>query len=215
MKETVVLVHGMLMTGKVMAFLARRLRRCGFRTAVFDYPSRHRPLRDNARQLARFAGQLGAQRVHLVGHSMGGMLILHALQQDPPMPAGRVVLLGSPVRGSRVAQRLYSRAPGRWLLGASAEAGLLEALPEHRYGREIGVIAGDLPVGVGYVLGGMGAQHDGTVAVEETRLEQATDTLLLHVSHSTMLLSTQVAGQVCNFLQQGRFSLSPPVAGRL
>ena len=49
-------------------------------------------------------------RVHLVGHSMGGVLILRALQADPGMPPGRVVLMGAPVRGSAVARRPRTRA---------------------------------------------------------------------------------------------------------
>jgi hypothetical protein len=215
MQETVVLLHGALMTGRVMGMLARRLKGCGYRTVFYDYPTRRHSMRDNAQSLARFVTGLGAGRVHLVGHSMGGMVILHALQLEPGMPPGRVVLLGTPVRGSGVARRLYSRAPGRWLLGAGAEGGLLEALPDYDYGRDIGVIAGDLPVGVGHLLGGLGGQHDGTVAVRETSLECATDTLQVHSSHSTMLLSREVAGQVCNFLQQGRFALGPPAAGRV
>ena len=74
MQETVLLVHGVLMTARVMAVLARRLRGCGYRTVLFDYPTRGRCLRDNAHSLARFVGGLGSPTVHLVGHSMGGML---------------------------------------------------------------------------------------------------------------------------------------------
>lgn len=216
MRETIILVHGALMTGKVMVVLGWRMNRCGFRTVIFDYPTRRQSLRENAGLLARFARKLDAERVHLVGHSLGGMVILRALQLEPGMPPGRVLLLGTPVRGSGVAQRLYSRAPGRWLLGAGAEGGLLEALPDYVYRRDIGVIAGDLPVGVGHLLGGLGGQHDGTVAVHETRLEGATDSLVVHSSHSTMLLSREVAVQVCNFLQHGCFALRrPPAAGRV
>jgi pimeloyl-ACP methyl ester carboxylesterase len=210
MQETVVLVHGVLMTGKVMAVLARRLKGCGYRTELFDYPTRRHSMRDNARLLTRFIGGLGAGRVHLVGHSMGGMLILRALQDNPGMPPGRVVLMGTPVRGSGVAKRLYSYGPGRWLLGASAEGGLLEAVPDWTYGREIGVIAGDMPVGIGMALGGLSGRHDGTVGVAETCLEGATDTLVVNASHTSLVLSRRVAGQICNFLRQGHFAIPSP-----
>jgi pimeloyl-ACP methyl ester carboxylesterase len=206
MQETVLLVHGVLMTARVMAVLARRLRGCGYRTVLFDYPTRGRCLRDNAHSLARFVGGLGSPTVHLVGHSMGGMLILRTLQETGGLPPGRVVLMGSPVRSSAVARRLCGSAPGRWLLGESAEGGLLEALPDWSYGREIGVIAGELPVGFGVLLGGLQGRHDGTVGVDETRIEGATDTLVVRASHTSLVLSRQVAGQVCHFLQHGRFS---------
>jgi pimeloyl-ACP methyl ester carboxylesterase len=211
MQETVVLVHGVLMTGKVMAVLARRLKGCGYRTVLFDYPTRRRSMSDNARSLARFVDGLGAARVHLVGHSMGGLLILRALQANPGMPPGRVVVMGTPVSGSGVAKRLCCYGPGRWLLGASAEDGLLEALPDWTYGREIGVIAGSIPVGIGMALGGLSGRHDGTVGVAETCLAGATDTLVVNASHSSLVLSRRVAGQICNFLRQGQFAIPSAV----
>lgn len=210
MQETVVLVHGVLMTGRVMAVLGRRLKGCGYRPVLFDYPSRRRSMRENAQSLARFIDGVGAGQVHLVGHSMGGMLILRALQAHPDMPPGRVVVMGSPVRGSGVAKRLCRYGPGRWLLGASTEEGLLEAVPDWTYGREIGVIAGELPLGIGVALGGVSGRHDGTVGVAETCFEGATDTLVVRASHTSMVLSRPVAGQICNFLRQGRFAISPP-----
>lgn len=210
MQETVVLLHGALMTGRVMTMLARRLKRCGYRTRLFDYPTRRRSMRDNAQSLARYVEGLGAGRVHLVGHSMGGMLILHALQADAGMPPGRVVLMGAPVRGSAVARRLWCSSPGRWLLGAGAEAGLLDEVPDWTYGREIGVIAGELPIGFGRVLGSLGDRHDGTVGVDETCLQGATDTLVVNASHTSMVLSGKVADQVCHFLHHGRFALPEP-----
>jgi pimeloyl-ACP methyl ester carboxylesterase len=211
MQETAVLVHGVLMTGRVMAVLARRLRGCGYRTRLFDYPTRRYSLRENAQSLLRFVERLDADRVHLVGHSMGGVLILRALQDSTGLPQGRVVLMGAPVRGSAVAKRLCLYGPGRWLLGASAEGGLLEAVPDWTYGREIGVIAGARPVGLGMTLGSLTGRHDGTVGVTETCLQGATDTLVVNTSHTSLVLSRRVAIQVCNFLRQGRFAMPSPV----
>jgi hypothetical protein len=47
--------------------------------------------------------------------------------------------------------------------------------------------------------------HDGTVSVEETRLEGATDRCVLPLSHMALCLSAQVAAQVDHFLEHGRF----------
>jgi hypothetical protein len=46
------------------------------------------------------------------------------------------------------------------------------------------------------------------VAVEETRLEGATDHVVLHCTHTSMLWSRPVAEQVIAFLRQGRFAAS-------
>jgi pimeloyl-ACP methyl ester carboxylesterase len=202
--DSVVLVHGVLMPGVELGLLARRLRRCGFRPLIFRYPSRRHGLRHHAAALARFLASVPAGRVHCVGHSMGGLVILAALRQRD-LPPGRVVLLGSPTRGSRVARRLARSAAGRWLLGRSTEGALLEPVPAPGGGREIGIIAGDLPYGLGTAIAGLGGRHDGTVAVEETVLPGASDRIVLRATHTGLVLSHAVARQVCAFLQDGRF----------
>ena len=48
-------------------------------------------------------------------------------------------------------------------------------------------------------------EHDGTVAVEETRIPGLTDHLVLPHSHVGMLFAQDVADQVAHFLRHGRF----------
>ena len=74
-----------------------------------------------------------------------------------------------------------------------------------RGGRDLGVIAGDLGVGLGKLLGRMEAPNDGTVWVRETELPGATDRLRVAVSHSGMVFSQAVARQTAAFLRDGRF----------
>ena len=205
MKEVVVLVHGVLMPGGELRLLAHRLRRRGFDAVIFRYPSRLRDLQRNADALARFTATQQSPVVHCVGHSLGGLVILQALRQAG-LPRGRVVLLGAPVQGSHVAQRLYQYGPGRWLLGKSTAGGLLQTAPDWDYGRDIGIIAGDLPVGVGRLLGDLPGAHDGTVSINETVLAGATDRIVVPVTHTGLVLSRLVVRQVCEFLRHGRFT---------
>jgi hypothetical protein len=72
-------------------------------------------------------------------------------------------------------------------------------------GVDVGVIAGTLPLGLGRFIGKLPHPHDGVVSVAETKLDNATDSILLPVSHSAMLFSGSVGSQVCHFLQQARF----------
>jgi hypothetical protein len=51
----------------------------------------------------------------------------------------------------------------------------------------------------------MGAPNDGTVWLDETDLPGATDHLRVHVSHTGMVYSAEVARQVAAFLKDGRF----------
>lgn len=205
MSEVVILVHGIWMTGLELRPLAGRLRRCGFAPVVFSYRSLRRSPAQNAEYLARFIQRQQAETIHLVGHSLGGLVILQALQDHPGLINGRILLLGSPVQGSAVAGRLHRYPLTRWLVGRSAERGLLGDGPRWQGPQDLGVIAGTLPLGIGRVVGGLPGGSDGTVAVAETVLEGAQDTLTLHTTHMGLVFSRPVATAVCRFLQQGGF----------
>ena len=125
MTDTVVLVHGVWMTGLEMYPLARRVRACGFDTNVFSYRSLLQPLVHNAARLADRVRRQASPVVHLVGHSLGGLVILQALQDHPDLIKGRVVLLGSPVNGSVIARRVQRFWFSRWSLGRSGRGALL------------------------------------------------------------------------------------------
>lgn len=208
--ETVLLIHGIWMKGLEFLPLRRRLAEAGYTPRVFRYASLARTPAQNADRLADFIARLGLPRLHLVAHSLGGILTLHLFARHGGIPPGRVVFIGAPVAGSAVARRLALSGPGAWLLGHSREQGLTGGAPEWTAGRELGVISGDLAIGVGRVLGGLTGPNDGTVAVAETRVEAATDSVLIHASHLGLLFSRRTADAVADFLRHGRFGAHWP-----
>src|SRR5690606_3686433 len=109
-------------------------------------------------------------------------------------PVQRVVCLGSPLCGSAAAAGLASRPLGLRALGRSARL-LRRGCTPWRGAAEVGVIAGDSPMGFGQALGRFTGPSDGTVAVAETRLEGVTDHVVLPLSHSGMLFSRRAADQ--------------------
>jgi pimeloyl-ACP methyl ester carboxylesterase len=203
--EAVVLIHGLWMPALVMAVLARRLRRAGWATFRFAYSSRHVALRENAAALAAFVQDIDAPRVHFVAHSLGGLLLMQLLQDAPGLPPGRVVLLGTPYRGSHVANCLSRHAWGRWLCGLSLDGALLGDGPRWTGERELGIIAGNVPIGAGWAVSGLAKPNDGTVAVAETVVAGRTDAITLPVTHSGLVFSAAVARQLVHFLNTGSF----------
>jgi pimeloyl-ACP methyl ester carboxylesterase len=202
----VILVHGLWMISLVMRPLARRLKHCGLHPALFDYHSLRNTLHANARALVQTVRRQPEGCVHLVGHSLGGLVILQALQDEPALIEGRVVLLGSPVNGSTVARRLYRQPLSRRLVGRGAEGRLVLGGGGWHGSQQVGVIAGTRALGIGHVLGGLAGPSDGTVTVAETRLAGCTDTLEVNTTHTGLLVSHAVALAVCRFLREGRFS---------
>lgn len=198
-----ILLHGLWFSGWVMAPLRRSLGRHGFRTAVFSYPTVRQGLDDNARRLERFCRAQPGDTLHLVGHSLGGLVALRMLALAADARPGRIVLLGTPLGGSLVARRLSRSRVGRLLVGRSLAQWQPSAFPG---GREIGMIAGTGGAGMGRLIAPIDSPNDGTVAVSETRHPGLTDHRCLPVSHSGLLLSSGVAHEVVHFLRQGHFA---------
>jgi pimeloyl-ACP methyl ester carboxylesterase len=205
-RAPVVVVHGLWMRGGAMKVLRRRLASRGFDVHVFNYPSTAADLATNAARLARFVEHVPGERVDVVAHSLGGILILAMLEHGAPAKLGRVVCLGSPFGGSLTAARVARLPGGARLIGRSI-ADLLArgGFDAWRSPHEIGIIAGRVPFGVGSLLGGFGEPSDGTVAIAETRLAGARDHIVLKVAHMSLLWSGEVARQVEHFLLTGRF----------
>jgi len=201
--KDVILAHGLWVPGVVMQPLAARLARGGFRCHTFSYMGSKRPLAAHAERLARMARDIGP--AHFVGHSLGGLVVLEALHRHPQIGVGRVVLLGTSVRGNLAGRRLARHALGRCLLGKSE--------PLWREGREarwtraerLGVIAGTRPFGLGRLLGSLAGSNDGVVTLEETAVEGMAERVVMPVGHSAMLVSARVAAQIAFFLSDGKF----------
>ena len=204
--DAVVVIHGLWMTGHELYFLRKRLIAGGLQTHKFSYRSTAEGLDENAARLATFLRDVPGDRVHLVGHSLGGVVILKMLERFPPSRPGRVVCLASPLRGSLAARALAVSSMGALLLGNSTvyflnEKGL-DAWSGHH---QLGVIAGDVPVGIGRCFGDVPFPNDGMIAVEETVLAGAKDHIVLRASHFSILVSKGAANQVLHFLRYGSF----------
>jgi pimeloyl-ACP methyl ester carboxylesterase len=207
----IVYVHGLWQSGGEAVLLRRRLAQdLDAHAVAFSYPSVAANASTNARALAEHLGTIRADRLHLVGHSLGGLVILKAFDENAAtrggLPPGRIVLLGSPLRGSRTAQNLARLPFGSKIMGAGVVEELLE--PRERLwngSRDLGVIAGELGFGLGRLVGRLGGPNDGTVLIEETQLAGAADRVQMRVSHTGMLFSASVARAAGMFLRTGRF----------
>jgi len=203
-KEHVVLLHGLWMRGFTLISLRRKLESAGFSVDLFDYASVMQDSSASIEKLLALTARTTDRLVHLVGHSLGGLLALQTLQHRPDLIEGRVVCLGSPLRGSSVARALASFPGGSFLLGRSAD--ILHAGMQRWDGKQqVGAIAGRLPIGLGLALGALSAPHDGTVSVEETQLPGLTDHCIIAASHTGLPFSEEAAQQTAAFLRNGRF----------
>jgi pimeloyl-ACP methyl ester carboxylesterase len=193
---TVVLVHGLASNRTMLRPLEQSLRSRGYNTVNWGYPSIRSEIRSQSAALARELNRVNdasSEPIHLVTHSMGSILARVALDAHHFDKLGRVVMLGPPHRGSRVARKL-ARVLG-WLCRPLKQlsdhpSSFVNSLAEPR-GYEIGIIA---------------ASRDRVVRIEDTRLDAQTDHVIVNAGHTSMLFRQEVVALVDCFLQSGLFA---------
>jgi pimeloyl-ACP methyl ester carboxylesterase len=145
----------------------------------------------------------GTGPVHVVAHSLGGLIAGAALDHVDALPGGRLVCLGSPLAGSSAARGLREKRLG--LVSGRSGNLLREGLPRLPPGREVGMVAGTRAMGLGRFFGRFEGPNDGTVAVSETRMPGLTGHVEIASSHTGLVFSEPVADLVDRFLRHGSF----------
>jgi pimeloyl-ACP methyl ester carboxylesterase len=209
----VLLVHGLGRTPVSLQGLARALRRSGHATRLFGYYAfaehydriRLR-LASELRALARSSEPVG-----LIGHSLGGLLLRHALVEAPGLRVHRLIMLGTPNQPPRLAVRANRWLPFRVF---ARSCGSLLATP--------GAFARIPPPAVPYTLvagtagwrrvpGPFGAEpNDGIVSVSETLVTEGDEPLLLPVTHTFMMNDQRLQQMVLDLLNPGNADSAEP-----
>jgi pimeloyl-ACP methyl ester carboxylesterase len=212
-RATVVFVHGAIVRGWEMGLLRRRLRRLGYRVRQFRYRSMMKGLDDNARRLGDFLRETEGDILHVIGHSMGGVLIRQVFEQNPDPRPGRLIAIGSPLLDCWVGRRFDRMHPriGRWMVGRTVADHISRPHdPVWRGSRDFGVLAGTYRFGVGALFKSLPRPSDGVVLLDETRLEGIRDHATFRLNHFGMLFSTRCCAQIARFLATGEFAPSSP-----
>jgi len=195
-RDLVVLVHGLAAHRLMMHLLAQTLQQVFAGVVNWGYPSLFSPIEQHGKALAALLEQLdddrGHDRIHLVGHSMGGIIGRLALSHYTPRHFGRFVMIAPPNRGSHVARHLapyLGRICPPLVQLADEEESFVCSLPQPQV-RELGIIA---------------AKTDILVLEPSTRLGCECDHIVLPGRHSSLLWRRETAEQVRHFLENGRF----------
>jgi len=204
-REAVLLLHGAWMNPLVMSYLVHVLRSEGFAAHSLGYRTIRDPLEAHLTRVAKRVAQIDASTVHLVGHSLGGVIVMRYLQQLTDRRVRRAVLIGAPVSGCRAATDFAERAGGELMMGRSLAVWRepVDVSVDSRI--EIGAIAGTRALGLGAVLMRLPTPNDGVVCVDETRFPALRDHIEFPIGHTVMLMSARVARQTAGFLKTGMF----------
>ena len=210
--DCVILLHGLGRTHRSMGNMAEALMKQGYRVINLPYPSTDEPIEtlasDHLAPAVQRCQDAGCRVLHMVSHSLGGILIRQYLQ-DYKIPDGsRIVMLSPPNQGSELADALKDYHLYHWITGpAGQQLGTKkESVPKRLapVDGSIGVIAGNAswnPL-FSYLIPG---PDDGKVAVANARLEEMADFLVVPAGHTFIMDDDEVIAQTIHFLKYGRF----------
>lgn len=210
--EVVILLHGLARSASSLSKLEHALQEAGYSVVNVDYASRTAVISELSEQaIGRALNDprvAGSRTVHVVTHSLGGILVRDYLARRSIPRLARVVMLGPPNGGSEVVDRLREwtlfkkiNGPAGQQLGTDAKSVPRQLGP---ITFELGVIAGNRSINwINSAI--IEGPDDGKVSVENTKVAGMKEHLVLPVTHPLMMRDDQVITACLRFLATGRF----------
>lgn len=210
--EIVILVHGFNSDERDMFPIKERLDRLGYRAVTVNIPLRFSSLDECIssfeNQLPQLVPDFNYEKIHFIGHSMGGLVIRSFLAKNEVAKLGRCVLIATPNQGTKLADisdkllkplgQVYK--PLQSLRTCSINIGTPINTPKP----EIGVIAGKAHKHfLGVFLSG---ENDGRVEVESAKCKDMTDFVIRPYGHKEIHHQADIAELADIFLQTGKFT---------
>jgi pimeloyl-ACP methyl ester carboxylesterase len=205
--KAVILIHGIGRSSKSFHKMASTLRDAGYHVISFDYPSTRIEIPASAEYLHQVIQSLdGIDEINFVVHSMGGLVVRAYLKEHHDPRIRRMVMLGTPNQGAKMASLLEKNTLFRTLFGPAGQQlvdapdGLIANLPTPEF--EFAIVAGVRGSEEGYnpLIPG---DDDGTVSLDSTQLPGAADFLTVRAMHSFLMSNPEVMAATEHFLRTG------------
>lgn len=206
--DCVILLHGLGRTHRSMKPIQKHLRNRGYHVVNKGYHSRAETIPGLAKSAVETAVMSCPldRTIHVVTHSMGGILLRQYLAKDKLPRLRNVVMLSPPNQGSEVIDELGEWPVYKQVLGPAGRQlgtdGYVRELPSADF--SLGIIAGNRSVNP--ILSMMfEGDNDGKVSVESSKLSGMSDHLVMPVNHTFMMRDKEVLEQIVHFLEFKRF----------
>jgi pimeloyl-ACP methyl ester carboxylesterase len=210
-EHLIILLHGIGKNSSSLKGLKTYLNEEDFSVLNINYPSTKYPIEELSNILHnKIHCEIKKYKmVSFVCFSMGGLVIRAYCHKYKIPNLGKVVMIGSPNKGSEVADFFKNNIIYKKFFGPAGHqlstnqqylAPLLGNL-----NCEFGIIAGNLSLDFYYFLF-KGAANDGKVSVKSTKLENMNDHIVIKVPHWYMPRSKTVWKLVLNFLKYSKFN---------
>jgi len=210
--QWVILLHGLARTKSSMTKMENHLKRAGYSVLNLGYPSRDKTIqhlvKDHLVPAIHQCLLQGAQKIHFVTHSMGGILVRYFLKKNRLNELGHVVMLSPPNAGSEVVDTFKSFFIFKWLNGPSGQqlGTTPDALPivlgEVNF--HPGIITGDRSINLilSWIIPG---PDDGKVSVARAKVKGMADFRVIHATHPFIMKNASAISLTLHFLKHGCF----------
>lgn len=196
--QAIVLVHGLWMSRWSFISIANHFKKEGYRVYRFGYKTTTKPFDFNQQKLQAFVNSRTEKTVHLVVHSMGGILSMRTLPVLKKQ--GKLIMLGSPINGSQAAQEMGRKKWTSWMLKHATEP-LENGVVDPQVLRQSLMIAGTSNrIGIARIVTKLPEPHDGTVSLLETQAEWINQHKSMKTNHFRMLFHKKIKQTMSDFL---------------
>lgn len=203
----VIALHGILRSSQVWCDMEQAMKPDGVTFVRIDYPSTQKPIDEFAVQLQSVIHSLeGIDEIHIVAHSLGGLVVRKWCQDYSDPRVKRLVMIGTPNCGAELADMLQKNWIFRGVFGPSGQQ--LVSNPEGfisqlaRPTMEFAVIAGaqGTPDGYNPLIPG---DDDGIVTLKSALLPGAVDSITVRGLHSFQPWNPEVIAATRRYLKTG------------
>lgn len=206
-----ILVPGLLSPSFILKSIGSDLNAKGLKTLIFNYTTIGNTIQFLSAKLKEFiqtSCQAPNVKIHLIGHSLGAIIIRDYLANNIPDNLGRVIMIAPPNKGSIWCNyllkfkliRLFFK-PLLTQLKQDKESYVNKISKEINY--QLGIIAGKSAMKILKLF--MSEESDGLVSVDSTKLENASEFIIMNLGHLEIILSKKTLYQIDKFLFTGHF----------
>lgn len=213
MTQYLVILHGLKKSSKHMARLAKFAKMQNHQVILIDYESTKFSIEELVNHVEKQIKILcpNANKINFIGYSLGGVLTLLLLQRKIIHNVGRIILIGCPVKGSKIADffggfNLFKKIFG--IAGTQlAEKKMQQRnLKNLKYDAEIATISGVSRLNFLAQLIFAFRKNDGSVELENSFVECSKDKLTIKAGHFFLPFNKIVIYETLHFLKFGNFS---------
>ena len=206
--ETVIFIHGLFRGPRSLLSLAKKVSEHGYRCLIHGYPSTQKKLHEHADEFEHSLSRIIRERIHasprersihLVTHSMGGIvarIALSQLHQDNLIYFDKLIMLTPPNQGSALARLISQLSP-------TLSDSIIKPLVEMSNHKDSAIR--QIPVPKKVRIGIIAAKYDHACPPESTKIDQQTDHIVLNSGHSFIMNYAETSRQVLSFLMNDHF----------